>query len=96
MFLFFMQTFFSLLVCYFISNLIRFDNFDLVDGLAALATYLGGTSRVVGFGSKIKRLIEAEYKIRDLFIFIQTFGKQTFPVLKGDHKTKLDQKIKSK
>jgi hypothetical protein len=82
MFLFLVQTAFSLLIAYYISHLIRNENFDLVNGLAALATYLGGTSRVVGFGSKIKRLIEAEYKIRDLFLFIRTFGRQSFPVEK--------------
>ena len=34
----------------------------------------------ISFGSKIKRLIEAEYKIWDLFLFIRSVGKQTFPV----------------
>jgi ABC-type multidrug transport system fused ATPase/permease subunit len=80
MFLFFVQVCFALAITYYISNLIRFQGFDLINGVAALTTYLGGTSRVVGFGSNIKRLIEAEYKIRDLFLFIRTFGKQTFPV----------------
>ena len=78
--LFFVQVSFALLITHFISYLVRFQNFDLINGIAALTTYLGGTSRVIGFGSNIKRLIEAEYKIRDLFLFIRTFGKQTFPV----------------
>lgn len=80
MFLFFVQICFALLITYFIGFIVRFQNFDLLNGIAALTTYLGGTSRVVGFGSNIKRLIESEYKIRDLFLFIRTFGKQTFPV----------------
>ncbi len=78
--LFFVQIIFALLITYFISYLVKFQNLELIDSIAVLTTYLTGTSRVVGFGSNIKRLIEAEYKIRDLFIFIRTFGKQTFPV----------------
>ena len=78
--LYFIQVIFALLVGYYISQLVKFNGFDLINGLAAITTYLGGTSRIVGFGSNIKRLIEAEYKIRDLFLFIRTFGKQTFPV----------------
>jgi hypothetical protein len=80
MFLFFVQVSFALLITYFVSQMVRSQKLELIDGVAALSTYLGGTSRVVGFGSNIKRLIEAEYKIRDLFLFIRTFGKQTFPV----------------
>jgi hypothetical protein len=78
--LYFIQIVFALLVGFYISQLVKYNGFDLINGLAAITTYLGGTSKIVNFGSKIKRLIEAEYKIRDLFLFIRTFGKQTFPV----------------
>jgi ABC-type bacteriocin/lantibiotic exporter with double-glycine peptidase domain len=83
--LFFVQIILALGIGYYMSNLIRFEGYNLVTGIAAFTSYLGGTSRIINLGSKIKRIIESEYKIRDLFNFVRDFGQQTYPVLDENH-----------
>jgi ABC-type bacteriocin/lantibiotic exporter with double-glycine peptidase domain len=88
MILFFIQVIFALIIAYYLGDLINNNGLNIVTGLAGIATYFTGTSRVIIFGSKIKRLIEAEYNIRDLFNFIQSFGHQSFPVVEPKNITK--------
>lgn len=53
-------------------------------GTSLVATYLLGTGTVLYFGDRIRRLNQALSYIKDLFEFIQGYGKQTYPVLDVD------------
>ena len=54
-------------------------------GTSLVATYLLGTGTVLYFGDRIRRLNQAMAYIKDLFEFIQGYGKQTYPVLDEDN-----------
>ena len=54
---------------------------SLIVGTALLLTYINGSYEVMRVGKKIKRYLKCTTRIKDLFSFIQKFGKQTFPVL---------------
>jgi ABC-type bacteriocin/lantibiotic exporter with double-glycine peptidase domain len=88
MILFFIQVIFALIIAFYLGDLVNNHGLSIVTGLAGIATYFTGTSRVIIFGSKIKRLIEAEYNIRDLFNFIRSFGNQSFPVVEPKNTSK--------
>jgi ABC-type multidrug transport system fused ATPase/permease subunit len=53
-------------------------------GIALLGTYLNGASQIVSIGRSIERLTDRISTIDDLFVFIRSFGKQTYPVLEDD------------
>lgn len=53
-------------------------------GTTFLVTYLLGTYDIVKIGDKLQQAVRSITRIRDLFGFINNFGKKTFPVLKED------------
>ena len=73
----------SLLGLYII-YLINSGQMSVFVGATFLLTYLNGTRRSMRIGMKLQRLVQATVIINDLFAFIRTFGKQTFPVLQAD------------
>lgn len=52
--------------------------------LSILLTYSNGTTDILFIGERVKRLSRSVVAVVDLFDFIRTFGKQTYPVLEGD------------
>ena len=46
-----------------------------------LLTYIRGTYEVIKIGRRLRKLLKSITRINDLFVFVQNFGKQTFPVL---------------
>lgn len=59
---------------------------SIATAITLLLTYLRGTYEVINIGRKIRKLLRAITRIRDLFSYIQEFGKQNFPVLITDIK----------
>ncbi len=55
-------------------------------GLTLIVTYLRSTSEIIRLGRRIGKLAKLITRIKDLFSFINDFGKQTFPVLPLDIK----------
>jgi len=53
-------------------------------GTTFLVTYVHGTYRIIKIGKRTQKFVRSITRIKDLFHFIHYFGKQTFPVLKGD------------
>jgi ABC-type transport system involved in Fe-S cluster assembly fused permease/ATPase subunit len=63
-------------------------NITIPVGVALITSYYISSANIRNIGSQVKRLTSSYSRITDLFEFMQSFGKQTYPVL--------DQKIKSK
>ncbi len=57
------------------------NTLTVISATALLLTYLRGTSEIIQVGRRLRKLIKAIIRIKDLFAFIRSFGKQTFPVL---------------
>jgi len=57
---------------------------SVVAGTAFLITYIHGTYHIIKIGKRIQKFVRSITRIKDLFLFIENFGKQTFPVLKED------------
>lgn len=57
------------------------NTLSVISATALLLTYLRGTSEIIQVGRRLRKLIKAIIRIKDLFSFIRSFGKQTFPVL---------------
>jgi hypothetical protein len=70
-----------LLISAMILNEVQTKNLSAATGLALITTYYISLSNIRNIGEQIKRLVESHSRITDLFTFMQTFGKQTFPVL---------------
>jgi ABC-type transport system involved in Fe-S cluster assembly fused permease/ATPase subunit len=64
-----------------ILNEIQAKSISVATGLALITTYFISLSNIRNVGGQIKRLTESHSRITDLFEFMRTFGKQTFPVL---------------
>jgi ABC-type multidrug transport system fused ATPase/permease subunit len=69
--------------------------FQVKDGIltpviatSVIVTYINSTSGVLEVGGHVKRLTEGLSNITDLFDFIRSFGKQSFPVLEENVKLK--------
>lgn len=60
-----------------------------VGALAILMTYMRGTANIIKLGKPIRKTAKSLMRIKDLFSYIQNFGKQTFPVLTEDLKQKV-------
>ena len=66
---------------YIVFSLIDKGTITLLSGIAILVTYLNGTYEVIEIGRRLRKLLKATLRISDMYSFIQTFGKQTYPVL---------------
>ena len=85
--MFLIKLFYILSLCgigAYILHLINQGTFTALDGATILVTYLHGTYRSMRIGMRIRKIVQASIRIKDLFRFIKKFGKQTFPVLKED------------
>jgi ABC-type multidrug transport system fused ATPase/permease subunit len=60
---------------------IQLKSISVTTGLALVTTYFISLSNIRNIGEQIKRLTASHSRITDLFEFMRTFGKQTFPVL---------------
>ena len=70
-----------LVIAYMIMNQIQAKTLSVATGLALITTYFISLSNIRNAGDQIKRLVGSHSRITDLFTFMRTFGKQTFPVL---------------
>ena len=55
-------------------------------GTTLLFTYTNGTYEIIQIGRRLRKLMKATTRIKDLYAFARVFGKQTFPVLPGESK----------
>jgi ABC-type multidrug transport system fused ATPase/permease subunit len=62
-------------------HLIQQQQVSIVMGTALLMTYITGSYEIMRLGKKIKKFLKCTTRINDLFNFIRSFGKQSFPVL---------------
>lgn len=63
--------------------LIQSGAMGITQGVAVLYTYINGTYEIIEIGRRIRKVLRAVTRIDDLYLFIQMFGKQTFPVLQA-------------
>ena len=64
-----------------ILNLLNNGTINIALGLALMLTYINSGEQCIWIGNKISRFIEHKTRVNDLFVFIRSFGKQTYPVL---------------
>ena len=57
-----------------------------IAALAVLMTYMRGTANIIKLGKPIRRAAKSIMRIKDLYNYIGSFGKQTYPVLNDDYK----------
>ncbi|MBA3954194.1 ABC transporter ATP-binding protein [Candidatus Dependentiae bacterium] len=50
-------------------------------GTTILLAYIRGTYEIIKIGRRLRKLLKSVTRISDLFLFVRTFGKQSFPVL---------------
>ncbi len=67
-----------------IFNLIKSGSMEQNLGLTLIITYVNGSSQILRLGQTIKDFVEKYTSVTDLFEFIRSFGKQSYPVLEGD------------
>jgi ABC-type multidrug transport system fused ATPase/permease subunit len=67
----------------------------IISATALILTYIRGTSEIIQVGRRLRKLLKSIIRIRDLFSFIRSFGKQTFSVLAtpSPYKDILEEKI---
>jgi ABC-type multidrug transport system fused ATPase/permease subunit len=53
-------------------------------GLTLLVTFVNGSNQILMLGRTLRDLTDKYLSITDLFDFIRSFGKQTYPVLEGE------------
>lgn len=70
-----------LLLGYAIIDQIILGHLSSALGLTLILTYMRGTYQIITIGRKIRKLISAITRIKDLYKYIKEFGIQTFPVL---------------
>lgn len=68
----------------YILYLIKSNYISITLGTTLILTYLRGTHEVTRVGNRIRKLLRSTTRINDLFNFIRSFGKQTYPVLATD------------
>ncbi len=66
---------------YLILTYIKNGSVTILGGTTLLVTYLNATFEIIMIGRRIRKLLKAVTRIKDLYSFIQNFGKQTFAVL---------------
>lgn len=60
-----------------------------ISALAILMTYMRGTTNIIKLGKPIRIVTKSIMRITDLFDFIKSFGKQSFPVLNESKESKV-------
>ncbi|HXW85732.1 MAG TPA: ABC transporter ATP-binding protein [Candidatus Bathyarchaeia archaeon] len=72
------------IISYYIMTMIKNNTVTLAQGISFVVTYIYGTWEITKIGRRTQKCTQAVIRIADLFNFIRTFGKQTFPVLIAD------------
>jgi hypothetical protein len=72
-----------------ILDLVKNSQMQAVTGVALLVTFLSASGSVLSVGSIIRNITEKYIEIIDLFEFVRSFGKQTFPVLEENEELKM-------
>jgi ABC-type multidrug transport system fused ATPase/permease subunit len=70
-----------LIIGYGILDLVQNNTISPVIGTTIIITYMSGSRQVLRIGETIGDITESIANVNDLFTFITSFGKQTFPVL---------------
>ena len=76
----------------YIINLISKGEMETVVGISLILTFFGNIKTVSWFGQRVRTLTESIINIKDLFKFINEFGKQSYPVLEEENLTKIKTK----
>lgn len=66
-------------------NSVQLNYFSALTGITLLLTYIRGTADIILIGRRLRKLLRAAARIKDLFLYIKDFGKQTFPVFIANH-----------
>lgn len=66
---------------------IKQGNISSVVGIGLITSYISSSNSIRSVGNQMKKLSSAHSRITDLFVFMQGFGDQSFPVL--DKKPKI-------
>ena len=69
-----------------ILSLISKGMLSILVGTTLLFTYTNGTYEIIQIGRRLRKLMKATTRIKDLYAFARVFGNQSFPVLSGDSK----------
>jgi ABC-type multidrug transport system fused ATPase/permease subunit len=75
-----------LILSYTVFTLVDAGQITTTIAVALVITYITGSEDLVWIGRKAQRMIEAMTKIKDLYAFVNKFGKQTYPVLETERK----------
>lgn len=54
-------------------NLVKQNSLDTITAIGLVTTYIAGTTNIVIVSTRIRRLLESEYRLQDLFDFIREF-----------------------
>ncbi|MEI6729464.1 MAG: hypothetical protein WCK98_07540 [bacterium] len=65
----------------FLINQVENNSLTTITAIALMSTFLLGTSNILQAGNLVQSLTRSIISIKDLFEFIQGYGKQTYPVL---------------
>lgn len=68
----------------YIIYLIKIDYLSITLATTLILAYIRGTYEIVKIGKRIRKITQAITRIKDLFNYIRSFGKQTYPVLQID------------
>jgi ABC-type multidrug transport system fused ATPase/permease subunit len=68
-----------------ILNLITSSQLSTEIGISLLLSYISGTANLLRIGRNVEKLLDRISRISDLFDFIRSFGKQTYPVLEREN-----------
>jgi ABC-type multidrug transport system fused ATPase/permease subunit len=68
-------------VAYFTLEMVQTGTLSAVLATTLLLTYINGSSQVLRLGDLISQITESAGNIKDMFEFINNFGKQTYPVI---------------
>jgi ATP-binding cassette subfamily B protein AbcA/BmrA len=70
-------------------QMVSLDKTSAIAALAVLMTYMRGTANIIKLGKPIRRAAKSIMRIKDLYKYIGSFGRQTYPVLSDDYKNKV-------
>jgi ABC-type multidrug transport system fused ATPase/permease subunit len=85
-------------VAWYVLTSIKSGIIESATGMALLSSYLRGTHEFIRIEKPIRHIVRSITRINDLFSYISSFGKQTFPVLQQvdpSHKINLPIKFKN-
>lgn len=75
-----------LLIGWLLLESVRQNQIPLAIAIGLFISYVNGSSLINRLGRTVERFTDRVAKADDLFTFIRSFGKQTYPVLEGDQK----------